>query len=192
MLWNTLKFIQEQWQYFCKMQNLRTNCTPQFNVQKSCTHFQTWDSYRQDRSLYSLFVSTRVKPCLQQCMIGVNHEAWNPIWSGQLRSAACLGGGWGVGEGRKVLTPPLHPSTTSHPPRSTALLTVSQKTFMRVRRGSVSSASGYCKAATSSNLARHPSGDPLPERTAMRKLERNSANTMNECVWMYMHIMKKK
>ncbi len=30
--------------------------------------------------------------------------------------------------------------------------------------------------------ARHPSGGPLPERTAMRKLERNSTNAMNECV----------
>jgi hypothetical protein len=30
--------------------------------------------------------------------------------------------------------------------------------------------------------ARHPSGDPLPELAAMKKLERNSANVMNECV----------
>ncbi len=30
--------------------------------------------------------------------------------------------------------------------------------------------------------ARHPSGDPLPELVAMKKLERNSANVMNECV----------
>ncbi len=30
--------------------------------------------------------------------------------------------------------------------------------------------------------ARHPSGGPLPERAAMKKLERNSANVMNECV----------
>jgi hypothetical protein len=28
----------------------------------------------------------------------------------------------------------------------------------------------------------HPSGSPLPERTEMRKLERNSTNVMNECV----------
>jgi hypothetical protein len=32
------------------------------------------------------------------------------------------------------------------------------------------------------NSARHPSGDPLPELAAMKKLERNSANVMNECV----------
>jgi hypothetical protein len=30
--------------------------------------------------------------------------------------------------------------------------------------------------------ARHPNGGPLPERTTMRKLERNSTNVMNECV----------
>jgi hypothetical protein len=30
--------------------------------------------------------------------------------------------------------------------------------------------------------ARHPSGNPLPELAAMKKLERNSANVMNECV----------
>jgi hypothetical protein len=30
--------------------------------------------------------------------------------------------------------------------------------------------------------ARHPSGDPLPELAAMKKLERNSANVTNECV----------
>jgi hypothetical protein len=30
--------------------------------------------------------------------------------------------------------------------------------------------------------SRHPSGDPLPKRTAMRKLERNSANVIKECV----------
>jgi hypothetical protein len=29
---------------------------------------------------------------------------------------------------------------------------------------------------------RYPSGDPLPELAAMKKLERNSANVMNECV----------
>ncbi len=58
---------------------------------------------------------------------------------------------WGGG-GRKVLTPPLHPSTTSHPPQSTALLTISKKncyagaawlSWLRV---------GLCKAASSSNL----------------------------------------
>jgi hypothetical protein len=38
--------------------------------------------------------------------------------------------------------------------------------------------------------ARHPGGGPLPERTAMKKLEQNSGNVMNECVWMY--VMKKK
>jgi hypothetical protein len=30
--------------------------------------------------------------------------------------------------------------------------------------------------------ARHPNGGPLPELAAMKKLERNSANVMNECV----------
>jgi hypothetical protein len=30
--------------------------------------------------------------------------------------------------------------------------------------------------------ARHPSGGPLPELAAMKKLERNSANVMNKCV----------
>jgi hypothetical protein len=30
--------------------------------------------------------------------------------------------------------------------------------------------------------ARHPCGDPLPELAAMKKLERNSTNVMNECV----------
>jgi hypothetical protein len=30
--------------------------------------------------------------------------------------------------------------------------------------------------------ARHPSGGPLPELAAMKKLERNSSNVMNECV----------
>ncbi len=35
--------------------------------------------------------------------------------------------------------------------------------------------------------ARHPSGDPLPELAAMKKLERNSANVMNECVWMNLY-----
>ncbi len=30
--------------------------------------------------------------------------------------------------------------------------------------------------------ARHPSGGPLPELAAMKKLERNSANVMNDCV----------
>jgi hypothetical protein len=32
--------------------------------------------------------------------------------------------------------------------------------------------------------ARHPSGGPLPELAAMKKLERNSANVMNECLLM--------
>jgi hypothetical protein len=32
--------------------------------------------------------------------------------------------------------------------------------------------------------ARHPSGGPLLERTAMRKQERNSANVMNEVLCM--------
>ncbi len=35
--------------------------------------------------------------------------------------------------------------------------------------------------------ARHPSGDPLPELAAMKKLERNSANVMNECVRMNLY-----
>jgi hypothetical protein len=30
--------------------------------------------------------------------------------------------------------------------------------------------------------ARHPIGGPLPELAAMKKLERNSTNVMNECV----------
>ncbi len=38
--------------------------------------------------------------------------------------------------------------------------------------------------------ARHPSGGPLPQRTAMRKLERNSTNVMNECV-VYEYINEK-
>jgi hypothetical protein len=33
--------------------------------------------------------------------------------------------------------------------------------------------------------ARHPSGDPLPELAAMKKLERNSANAMTKCVFLY-------
>ncbi len=32
------------------------------------------------------------------------------------------------------------------------------------------------------SVRRHPCGGPLPERTAMRKLEQNSTNVMNECV----------
>jgi hypothetical protein len=35
--------------------------------------------------------------------------------------------------------------------------------------------------------ARHPSGDPLPELAAMKKLGRNSANVMNECVRMNLY-----
>jgi hypothetical protein len=30
--------------------------------------------------------------------------------------------------------------------------------------------------------ARHPSGGPVPEQRAMKKLERNSAYVVNECV----------
>ncbi len=52
--------------------------------------------------------------------------------------------------------------------------------LVRVRRGLVGSASGCCNAVPSSS--RYPRGGPLPEQTAMRKLERNSANVMNECV----------
>ena len=33
----------------------------------------------------------------------------------------------------------------------------------------------------------HPSGDPLPELAAMKKLERNAADFMNECVWMKLY-----
>ncbi len=58
---------------------------------------------------------------------------------------------------------------------------------VRVRHGSVGSVSGCCKAAPSSISARHPSGDPLPELAAMKKLERNSANVMNECVCMNLY-----
>jgi hypothetical protein len=42
-----------------------------------------------------------------------------------------------------------------------------------------------CRAAGRPRVrisARHPSGGPLPELAAMKKLERNSANVMNECV----------
>ncbi len=35
--------------------------------------------------------------------------------------------------------------------------------------------------------ARHRSGDPLPELAAMKKLERNSANVVNECVLMNLY-----
>jgi hypothetical protein len=51
---------------------------------------------------------------------------------------------------------------------------------LRVRHGSVGSVSGCCKAAPSSNLGSLPSGDPLPELAAMKKLERNSANVVYE------------
>jgi hypothetical protein len=36
---------------------------------------------------------------------------------------------------------------------------------VRVRRSSDSSASAYCKAVPSSNLARHPRGGPLPSKS---------------------------
>ncbi len=52
---------------------------------------------------------------------------------------------------------------------------------LRMRRGSVGSALGFCMAAPSSNLGsapHHSSEGPLPERTAMRKLQRNSTNVM--------------
>jgi hypothetical protein len=53
---------------------------------------------------------------------------------------------------------------------------------LRVRHGSVGSVSGCCKAARVRISARHPNGDTLPELAAMKKLERNSANAVNECV----------
>jgi hypothetical protein len=59
----------------------------------------------------------------------------------------------------------------------------------RVRPGSLGHAMAQlvaCRAAVRRPRvrisARHPSGDPLPELAAMKKLERNSANVMNECV----------
>jgi hypothetical protein len=52
----------------------------------------------------------------------------------------------------------------------------------RVRHGAVGSVSGCCQAARVQISARHPIGDTLPELAAMKKLERNSANVMNECV----------
>ncbi len=51
---------------------------------------------------------------------------------------------------------------------------------VRVRHGSVGSVSGCCKAAPSSNLGLAPQW--RTELAAMKKLERNSANVVNECV----------
>jgi hypothetical protein len=52
---------------------------------------------------------------------------------------------------------------------------------VRVRHGSVT-----CQAAVRRPRvrisARHPSGGPLLEVAAMKKLERNSTNVMNECL----------
>ncbi len=57
-----------------------------------------------------------------------------------------------------------------------------------VRHGSVGSGMAQlvaCRAAVRRPRvrisARHPSGDPQPELAAMKKLERNSANDINEC-----------
>jgi hypothetical protein len=59
----------------------------------------------------------------------------------------------------------------------------------RVRHGSVRCDMAQlvaCRVAVRRPRVRisalHPSGDPLPELAAMKKLERYSANVMNECV----------
>ncbi len=82
---------------------------------KNRAHTFKHDTHTDKIDQFLLKIGNRVKPCLQQCMIGVNHAAWNPIWSGQLRSAACLGGGGGE-EGVNPTSPPFHniPSTSIH------------------------------------------------------------------------------
>ncbi len=93
---------------------------------------------------------------------------------------------------------PAHTSSTatSHQANHRIFSSRVRRGSVRVRRGSVrvrcgsdSSASGYCKAAPSSNLGSVPQWRrPSTERTAMRKIEWSSANATDEsiecmCVW---------